>query len=349
MLLLLLLFCFDHNKIAPCGMIQVFLIKLNSPSLLSPLSLGFSQPNSNSLHPPSPLHHHHQLQPPRPTLTMPTHFCYPHPQSLSLMPSESPLKQFWSLAEALPLPEVFHDALYLCHPAVSNALLEDGLGSLLVLPPDPTGRQSSKTMEVVHILTLSALLHMHYGYYLTLVMLLVTATLPRKGAECPQLLMSSVPYTCVAVCVTTQSLVLPPPTFLSYLHLYSPSHSLRSSSDTCMPKEQKASTAKLMAFTLSHTPVLTSGTIAPKTSILTLFPGITYHHGQLLLQTVVHLPQFQHNIIAPGNGSRSHLPSWTTAINSHVSLPSSVPALYNCTTERFQESPTLMDKCCRGL
>ena len=77
--------------------------------------------------------------------------------------------------------------------------------------------------------------------------------------------------------------------------------------------------------------------------------GITYHHGQLLLQTVVRLPQFQHNIIAPVNGSRSHLSSWTAAVNSSVSLPSSVPALYNCTTERFQEPPTLMDKCCCRL
>lgn len=148
------------------------------------------------------------------------------------MPSESPLKQFWSLAEALPLPEVFHDALYLCHPAVSDALLEDGLGSLLVLPPDPTGWQSSTTVDVVRTSIFSVLLRVHY--YLTLVRLVVTATLPRKGAECPQLLMSSVPCACVAVCVTTQSLVLPPPTFLSYLQLHSPSHSLRSSSDTCM-------------------------------------------------------------------------------------------------------------------
>ena len=265
------------------------------------------------------------------------------------MPSESPLKQFWSLAEALPLPEVFHDALYLCHPAVSDALLEDGLGSLLVLPPDPTGWQSSTTVDVVRTSIFSVLLHVHY--YLTLVRLVVTATLPRKGAECPQLLMSSVPCACVAVCVTTQSLVLPPPTFLSYLQLHSPSHSLRSSSDTCMhacPKNKK-----LPPQNSWLSPFLT-----PQSSFLEQSPpglqsglssqGITYHHGQLLLQTVVRLPQFQHNITAPVNGSRSHLSSWTAAVNSSVSLPSSVPALYNCTTERFQAPPTLMDKrCCR--
>ena len=56
------------------------------------------------------------------------------------------------------------------------------------------------------------------------------------------------------------------PSYLSeLLHLYSPSRSLCSSSDTRMPKTN-ASTAKPMAFALFHTLAPTSGTISPKTS-----------------------------------------------------------------------------------
>ena len=61
------------------------------------------------------------------------------------------------------------------------------------------------------------------------------------------------------------------PSYLSeLLHLYSPSHSLCSSSDTCMLKIQRFN-AKPMAFALSHTLAPTSGTISPKTSGYSLF------------------------------------------------------------------------------
>ena len=55
------------------------------------------------------------------------------------------------------------------------------------------------------------------------------------------------------------------PSYLSeLLHLYSPSCSLRSSSDAC--SKSNVSAAKPMAFALSHTLAPTSGTISPKTS-----------------------------------------------------------------------------------
>ena len=57
------------------------------------------------------------------------------------------------------------------------------------------------------------------------------------------------------------------PSYLSeLLHLYSPSHSLRSSSDTCTLKIQRFNRKTPMAFALSHTLAPTSGTISPKTS-----------------------------------------------------------------------------------
>ena len=56
------------------------------------------------------------------------------------------------------------------------------------------------------------------------------------------------------------------PSYLSeVLHLYSPSRSPRSSSDT-RSSNSNASAAELMAFALSHTSAPTSGTSSPKTS-----------------------------------------------------------------------------------
>ena len=64
-------------------------------------------------------------------------------------------------------------------------------------------------------------------------------------------------------CMCYNAIIGSAPSYLSeLLHLYSPSRSLRSSSDL----KSNASTAKLMAFALSHTLAPTSGTISPKTS-----------------------------------------------------------------------------------
>ena len=97
-------------------------------------------------------------------------------------------------------------------------------------------------------------------------------------------------------CVTTQSLVPPPLTFQNYCSCTA-LHALSALHQTHAYSNSDASTAKLMAFALSLTSVLTSGTTSPQTSytLLLSFPSKTdsRYFSSLSISTEQHCPSPQ--------------------------------------------------------
>ena len=95
-------------------------------------------------------------------------------------------------------------------------------------------------------------------------------------------------------CICYNAITCSAPSYLSeLLHFYSPSRSLRSSSDTRL--KSNASTAKPMAFALSHTLAPTSATISPKTSgtLLLSLPSKVLSYSLFLQKYSVTLSSFK--------------------------------------------------------